>query len=161
MALACAGAVPKLSMTVVAVTPNAMPSAPSTSCASSPTKKKSSQESSTLVAPAISFAGTTTTKDLLLLQGYPTEFEMAINLKTRQSTDCLMKSLGPISLSRPGTFPDQAYSMRLHSLRHGNQVLRRPPRSDVPFVLSQTIMPCGKGVGYERETRAGPRREAI
>ena len=47
MALACAGAVPKLSMTVVAVTPNAMPSAPSTSWASNPTKKKSNQDSST------------------------------------------------------------------------------------------------------------------
>ena len=46
MALACAGETPKLSMTVVAVTPNAMPSAPSTSCASSPTKKNSHQDSS-------------------------------------------------------------------------------------------------------------------
>ena len=46
MALACAGDVPNESMTVVAVTPNAMPSAPSTSCANSPTKKKSHQVSS-------------------------------------------------------------------------------------------------------------------
>ena len=46
MALACAGDDPKLSMTVVAVTPNAMPSAPSTSCANSPTKKNSHQVSS-------------------------------------------------------------------------------------------------------------------
>src|SRR5262245_66528218 len=46
MALACAGGVPNDSMTVVAVTPNAMPSAPSTSCANSPTKKNSHQDSS-------------------------------------------------------------------------------------------------------------------
>src|SRR5262245_17139609 len=52
-------------------------------------------------------------------------------------------------------------AMRLRALRHGDQVLWRRLRSDVRFVLSETIVPCGTGVGYERQTRAGPRREAI
>ena len=52
IALACAGEVPKLSITVVAVTPNAMPSAPSTACASTPTKKYIHQEPSIRPASA-------------------------------------------------------------------------------------------------------------
>src|SRR6185437_12813519 len=55
MALACAGAVPKLSMTVVAVTPNAMPSAPSMSCASIPTPKYSHHVESTDPPPSALF----------------------------------------------------------------------------------------------------------